>query len=109
MNESIVPWKTASSVLCAGVNSEGWNLAEVPAGELDVPRTYTTDVSFSEPFYSVPVVHAGLTGFDIDQRDSARVSVAVTQVTESGFTLGVTTWRETRVYGIEASWLAIGS
>ena len=109
MSNLIVPWKAASSVLSAGVSSDGWNLAEVPAGEIDTPRTYTAAVSFPEAYLSAPVVHAALTGFDLDQRDSARVSVAVSNVTNTGFTIAITTWRETRVYGVEVSWLAIGN
>lgn len=109
MNESIIPWKTASSVFCAGVNSEGWNLSRIPDGEIDVPRTFVSEVTFSKPFNSVPLVQASLSGFDLDQRDSARISVAVSDVTVSGFTISVTTWMETRVYGVEASWLAIGN
>jgi hypothetical protein len=109
MNQSIVPWKTASSVLCVGVKSEGWNLAEVPAGTVETPRTFTAEVIFPEPFNAVPVVQAALAGFDLDQRDSARISVAVTEVTETGFTVAMTTWMETRVYGVEVSWLVIGN
>lgn len=106
---AIVPWKTASSVFNVGINSAGWNLAEVPDGEIDLPRTFVTEVTFLEPFNAAPLVHAAIVGFDLDQRDSARVSVAVTLVTNVGFTLAVTTWRETRVYGVEVSWLALGN
>jgi len=99
----------ASSVACIGVNSEDWNLSAIPVGELDVPRTYNTDIFFPEPFNTVPVVQVALVGFDLDQRDSARLSVAASHITTEGFKLAVTTWMETRVYGVEASWLAIGS
>ncbi|MGC3989972.1 MAG: H-type lectin domain-containing protein [Chthoniobacteraceae bacterium] len=109
MNQQIVPWKIASSITCVGVTSEDWNLSEIPAGEIDVPRTYSTEVLFPESFNTVPVVQASLVGFDIDQRDSSRVSIAVSHITTTGFKLAVTTWMETRVYGVEASWLAIGS
>ncbi|HEY5892753.1 MAG TPA: H-type lectin domain-containing protein [Chthoniobacterales bacterium] len=109
MNESIIPWRTASSVFCAGVNSEGWNLARIPESDLDVPRTFSAEITFSKPFNSAPLVHASLTGFDLDQRDSARISVVVSDVTAAGFVTSVTTWMETRVYGVEVSWLAIGS
>ncbi|HEY8899499.1 MAG TPA: H-type lectin domain-containing protein [Chthoniobacterales bacterium] len=107
MTSSIVPWKTASSAFSLGVNSEGWNLATTSNDDVS-PRTFVTEVTFAEPFTGAPLVQASLAGFDIDQRDSARVSVAVTQVTPTGFTLAVTTWRETRVYGVEITWLALG-
>jgi hypothetical protein len=37
------------------------------------------------------VVHAGLSGFDIDQRDTPRISTAVSQITTLGFSLAITT------------------
>jgi hypothetical protein len=98
----------SSSVLCAGLNSAGWNLVEIPDGQYEAPRTYTVEVVFPEAFNVVPVVHAAVSGFDIDQRDSARISTAVSLITTQGFSLAITTWRGTRVYGVEVSWLAVG-
>eukprot|EP01031_Cornospumella_fuschlensis_P003743 gene3743-4677_t len=98
----------ASAVICAGFNSAGWNLVAIPDGQYEAPRTYTVEVVFPEAFTVAPVVHAALSGFDIDQRDSARVSTAVSAITPQGFSLAITTWMGTRVYGVEVSWLAIG-
>jgi hypothetical protein len=109
MSTSIVPLKIASAVLSVGVQTEGWNLAEVPADSFETPRVFTTPIAFVEPFQGIPVVQAALSGFDLDQRDSARVSLGLSQITPEGFTLEITTWRETRVYAVEVSWLAIGS
>jgi hypothetical protein len=109
MTIPIIPWKSLTSVVSVGLTSEGWNLAEVPAGAPDLPRTYTLDVLFPEPFNTVPLVHASITGFDIDNRDTARISVAVNNVTTTGFHLAVTTWRGTRVYSVEVSWLVLGN
>lgn len=108
MNASILPWKAASAVYCAGMLTEGWNLTTVPEGDNDVPRTFTAEILFPEPFRTAPVVHAAIAGFDMDQRDSSRISVAVSGVTATGFTVAITAWRETRVYSVEVSWLVIG-
>ena len=72
-------------------------------------RVFRFAVYFSAPFESPPIVHLGLTGLDIDQRDTSRVKLAATVITESGFTAEIGTWRETRVYSIAFSWLALGA
>jgi len=109
MHTPIIPWKSASAILCVGQDTPGWTLVDVPPGAPDVPRTFTFDVKFAESFNSVPLVHAAVSGFDIDHRDTARLSVSVANVTTDGFTLAVVTWRETRVYSVEVSWLVIGN
>jgi hypothetical protein len=65
------------------------------------------EVVFDSPFGSVPVVELGLTGFDIDQRDTALVSLSVADITPTGGE--VWTWANTRVYAVEFNWLAIGA
>ncbi len=109
MTSLIIPWKTVSSVLSVGLPTAGWNLAEAPCGYADVLRTFRAQVFYPEAFNSIPLVQASLTGFDIDQRDTARISVAVSDITTTGFTVSVTTWRETRVYGVEVTWTVIGN
>lgn len=47
-------------------------------------------------------------GFDIDNRDIARVKVKTERMTANGFMLVIETWRHTRVYGVDVSWLALG-
>lgn len=66
-------------------------------------------VAFDSPFASVPVVRLGLTGFDLDERDTARLSLKATQITETGFQAEVWTWAGTRVYAAEFHWFAIGA
>ncbi|MCB1245621.1 MAG: H-type lectin domain-containing protein, partial [Verrucomicrobiae bacterium] len=68
----------------------------------------TTRIPFEFPFGTTPVIHAGLTGFDLDQRDSARLKLLVTHIDPSGFDLTIRTWADTRVYSVEVSWMAIG-
>lgn len=108
MYSSSVPWKVLSSHVAVSVLTEGWSLACFePAAEADI-RTFTVAVAFDSPFFAVPVVQLGLTGFDMDQRDSSRISVKAESITESGFQASITTWANTRVYAVEFNWLAIG-
>lgn len=105
MNNQWTPWSILSATGGAGVTTEGWNLAEAT----DEPRTFAVEVVFSAAFQSVPVVQLALTGFDMDQRDSARISLKAVEVTPTGFKVEISTWLDTRVYAVEFSWLAIGA
>lgn len=107
MYSSSVPWKVLSSHVAASVLTEGWNLATVDP-DMEEIRTFSVEVFFDSPFLSVPVVQLGLTGFDIDQRDSSRISIKADGITESGFQALITTWANTRVYAVELNWFAIG-
>lgn len=109
MSAPLTPWKTASAVVSLSQETPGWNLAAGDEEKPETPRTFSTRIEFAERFQWPPVVQAALAGFDLDQRDSARLSVAVNRVTATGFDLSVTTWATSRVYAVEVSWLALGS
>ncbi len=108
MNSSSIPWKVLSSKIAVNVLSEGWGLSTPDEGEPQT-RHFTVDIFFDSPFASPPVVQIGLTGFDIDQRDSARLSVSADQITEYGFQATISTWANTRVYAVELNWFALGA
>jgi H-type lectin domain len=55
------------------------------------------------------VVHLGLTGFDLDQRDGNRLSLRATEIGTASFVAEIATWRETRAYSVEFCWLALGA
>ncbi len=107
MYSSSVPWKVLSSNVSVSVLSEGWNLADPSPDEEDI-RSYTVEVIFDSPFLSVPVVQLGLMGFDIDQRDSSRLTIRAGYINESGFQAVISTWASSRVYAAAFNWLAIG-
>jgi len=109
MIASSIPWKVLSSQLGVGILTEGWNLdvADTTAG--DESRCFRIEIVFAAPFSAVPVVQLGLTGLDVDQRDSARVSLKATHITETGFQAEVWTWAGSRVYAVEFNWFAIGA
>jgi len=105
----MLPWKILSASLQVGSLTEGWNLAEAPVDGGEDARVFRFAVYFSAPFEAPPVVHLGLTGFDLDQRDSNRLILRATGITTSGFVAEISTWRDTRVYSVEFSWLAVGA
>jgi len=103
------PWKILSATVHVGSLVENWNLATSPAGNIEECRVFRYTVCFSSPFDALPVVHLGLTGFDLDQRDSNRLNLTATEITNTGFVAEISTWRETRVYSVTFSWLAVGA
>ena len=87
----------------------GWNLDVVPADSAEGTRVFRSTVLFNNHFDTPPVVHLGLTGFDIDHRDSGRLSIRATEITATSFVAEIATWRDTRVYSAGFSWLALGA
>lgn len=108
MHASPVPWKVLSSHLGVGVLTQGWTL-DIVYPHSENSRHFAVDVAFDSPFSSIPVVHLGLTGFDIDRRESARVTLKAENITESGFQAVISTWNASRVFSVEFHWLAIGA
>ena len=113
MAAETIPWKLLSATVGVGVLTDGWNLADAAedAGEPDPTevRSFSIDVVFAEPFNTPPVVHLGLTGLDLEERGSSRLTLTAGQITPHGFRATVSTWRGSRVYAVEFSWLAVGA
>ena len=103
------PWKSLSANVQVGTLIKGWSLATPPTKDHDQPRVFRFAVHFSAPFTAPPVVHLGLLGFDIDQRDASRLTLTAMEITNTGFIAELATWRETRVYSAVFSWLALGA
>lgn len=108
MHPISVPWKVLSANVSVNVLTEGWNLATPEPGAEEEIRKFIVDVIFDTAFSAVPVVQIGLSGFDIDQRDSARLIVKAEYISEYGFQATITTWAGSRVYATEFNWFAIG-
>jgi hypothetical protein len=92
-------------VLQAG--QEGWSLDQLPVAGED--RAMRVRVGFSRSFRGIPLVHLGVTGFDISERDCARLTVTTDNVTTEGFDIVLGTWLNTRLWRVEVSWLALGA
>ena len=102
----LLPLSVCSSAVKLTTEDEGFSLHLVDG---DGERSFCVRVEFATPFAAVPVVHVGLSGFDVDHCDSARLRVEVAAVTATGFEIVLTTWRATKVYGADVSWFAIGT
>ncbi len=101
------PWNLLSSTVGVGILTEGWTLAETVT-DPDTARSFVVEVVFDSAFSSPPVVQLGLSGFDLDQRESGRISLKAGAITRFGFQAIISTWSTTRVYAVEFNWLAIG-
>lgn len=108
MSYDLRPLTILSATIAVGTETEGWSLAEAASEETEA-RVFLFEVYFSSAFPTPPVVHLGLTGFDIDQCSSARVSLAAEEITCEGFTARFSTWRSSRVYSVEFNWMAVGA
>lgn len=86
---------------------EGWVLAE-PTDD-DERRVFTTKVAFEREFRQAPVVQVALAGFDISNDSAARLSTKAVDITSTGFVVHVETWRNTRVWSVAVSWVALGT
>lgn len=105
MSLAVQPFSFLAGTQTLGSGLGAWPFDEYPtAGE---PRDLRVRVTFSQPFLNAPLVHLGLTGFDIDHRDAARLSVRAEQVTAEGFDLVLGSWLNTRLWRAEVSWLAL--
>ncbi|MFW2587893.1 H-type lectin domain-containing protein [Sagittula sp. SSi028] len=66
-------------------------------------------VIFSDPFAEVPVVHVGLSLWDMDQGANVRADISAENVTTTGFELVFRTWSDTKVARVRMNWLAMGA
>jgi H-type lectin domain len=101
---SIAPLVMLSAVVPMDSSAPDWTL-QASTG----PRSYSHDVVFAGPFSGPPVVHLGIVGVDSSRDHNLRLRVRAENIAATGFTIVVETWWETVVYGVDVSWLAIGS
>jgi len=71
-------------------------------------RTYTTAVQFDSPFRVPPKVSLALSGQDVEGVHNNRLRLIAENITVDGFDLVYKTWSDTIVYGVWATWTAIG-
>jgi hypothetical protein len=107
MNAPVEPFVFLAGKEVLGIGSEGWTLDQLPTDGLD--RSARTRIAFSRAFRTPPLVHLGVTGFDISERDCARLTVAAENVTTEGCDIVLGTWFNTRLWRVEVSWLALGA
>ena len=105
---SILPLSLLAGAVRLDTSQPGWTLLE-RADDPQSARTFRTRVSFERGFGATPVVHVGITGFDMDNGDNARLEVNVTSVDVDGFGVELSTWWNSRLWSVRLSWLAIGT
>ena len=82
-------------------NSSGYTL-DKSSGD----RTYTVEVVFTKPFESRPQVVVTVSTVDAEKTTNVRYSVEATAVSRDGFTVKITTWGDSKLYGLGGSWIA---
>jgi hypothetical protein len=76
-SNGLIPFKMCSATVSFDQFDPGWTLAcfeSVPDPE---PKTFECWIVFNTPFSNVPLVQLGLTGFDIDNRDTAWIKITI--------------------------------
>lgn len=72
------------------------------------PREERRRVDFGVTFIEPPMVHVGLGMWDISNRSNLRVQVMAEEIEDSGFTISLRTWSDTRIARASVSWMAVG-
>lgn len=72
-------------------------------------RTYTKEITYTGAFTKPPSIILAIRYLDTDQGKNTRVKLASESVTKDGFTLKIETWDDSLVYGVVATWLALGN
>lgn len=89
----------------ANINSENWTLNSGSG-----MRTHIVYVKFTKTYTEAPTVMLTLTSYDgaAGKDGNARVSLKTENITRDGFVIKVGTWGDSRVAGVEGSWMAFG-
>ncbi|MDR3627857.1 MAG: H-type lectin domain-containing protein [Ignavibacteriaceae bacterium] len=69
-------------------------------------RSITIEVTFDKPFDKKPTVVLSVTHLDADTKTTVRYDVVASSVSRDGFTIKISTWSETKIFGIGGSWIA---
>jgi hypothetical protein len=83
--------------------SADWSLDQ---GEGD--RLLRREIKFPKLFKSPPTVIVNLSGFDIENKHNARLTIHTEDITDEDFVLCVFTWGKSLVYGVNGTWYAYG-
>ncbi len=96
--------KVQSGTWSANTSNEGYTLDE---NEGD--RSITIQVNFLDPFESKPDVVLGLTLLDATSDKNVRYKVESLSVSRDAMTIKVSTWAQTKIFGIAGYWMAHGN
>ncbi len=95
--------KVQSGTWGASTSTEGYTLA---TNEGD--RSITIQVNFLDPFESKPDVVISVMLLDATSDKNVRYKVESLSVSRDAMTIKVSTWAETKIFGIAGYWMAHG-
>jgi len=104
---TIAPLAMLSAVVSLDSSLPDWTLLE--PGDGAAPRRFSMPITFDVAFKAPPVVQLGVVGVDASKDDNLRLKVRAEAISPSGFELVAETWLNSRLWGVDVSWLAIGS
>jgi hypothetical protein len=104
---AVLPLSFIAGAVRFDESQPGWGLLERTLNG-DGVRTFSGRVTFEREFAAAPVVQIGITGFDIDNGDNARLNVGIIGVDGRGFDVELRTWWNSRLWSVDLNWLAIG-
>ena len=93
--------KFVTGKFVANTNNSGFTLDKNTG-----PRTFSLEVNFLNPFESRPEVVISVTTLDADKGTNVRYNVEAISISRDGFTIKITTWDDSKIYGIGGNWIA---
>ena len=103
ISTSFAQTKVLSGYWGASKTTQGYTLAE-NSGD----RSVTITVNFLDPFENKPDVTLGVTLLDATSEKNVRYKVEALSVSRDAMTIKISTWADTKIYGISGYWLAHG-
>jgi hypothetical protein len=95
--------KVLSGKWGASKSTEGYTLAD-NSGE----RSVTISVNFLDPFENKPDVVLCVTLLDATSDQNVRYRVETMSVSRDAMTIKISTWADTKIFGISGYWMAHG-
>jgi len=69
-------------------------------------RTTSIEVNFNKPFDKKPKLVLSTTMIDSETKTNLRYRVEAYSVSRDGFMIRVTTWGDTKIFGLNGGWIA---
>ena len=85
----------------ASESNEGYTLSTNEGS-----RNFLVSVEFPEPFDTKPDVIVGVTLLDATSEKNVRYKVETMSVSRDAMTVKVSTWADTKIFGISGFWMA---
>lgn len=103
ITSALAQTKVQSGKWGASKSSESYTLAD-NSGE----RSVIISVNFLDPFEDKPEVILGVTVLDATSEQNVRYRVEALSVSRDAMTIKISTWADTKIFGISGYWLAHG-